>query len=162
VHTLADICNFVGEGARSAIQTAAILIGTRQHVRTLAAAPHPHPSISEAVQECVRMALGCSLHKDHLTPDSRSYVRVFRPQQVHVPYSATHAATPTATSQQGHLSDTADTKQTSSERKSLDALEQGSSLREPGSADVGARHGGARHDEHADDNKSSLVPNYLT
>ena len=68
-----------GEGSRSALQAASILIGTSQHVQTLAAAPHPHPSVSEAVQECVRMVLGCSLHKDHLTPDSRSYVRVFRP-----------------------------------------------------------------------------------
>jgi len=80
-----------GEGARSALQVASILIGTRQHVQTLAAAPHPHPSVSEAVQECVRMVLGASLHKEHLTPDSRSYVRVFRPPetgaQVRLPYA---------------------------------------------------------------------------
>ncbi|EKX38985.1 hypothetical protein GUITHDRAFT_114865 [Guillardia theta CCMP2712] len=68
-----------GEGARSVIQAAAILIESRQHVRALARSSHPFPSILEALQECVRMVLGTSIHKHHLIPDNTTYIRTYVP-----------------------------------------------------------------------------------
>lgn len=53
----------VGEHASSAIQAVAYLIHTNQGIRELADMMHPHPSIIEGVQECLRMLLGKSIYK---------------------------------------------------------------------------------------------------
>ena len=119
-----------------------MLIGTRQHIQTLAAAPHPHPSVSEAVQECVRVALGCSLHKSHLTPESGSYVRVFRPE-------AHDVVSPQ------DLQSVRSTKPVPL-----------SSVEKPGATSAGSEeqemHKGKTKDEGSAERKHCLVPNYLT
>ena len=53
----------VGDHASSAIQAAALLISMNQGVAALAELIHPHPSIIEGIQECVRMLLGKSILK---------------------------------------------------------------------------------------------------
>ncbi len=53
----------LGEHASSAIQAVALLISTGKGIDELAELIHPHPSIIEGVQECVRMFLGKSIIK---------------------------------------------------------------------------------------------------
>ncbi len=53
----------VGSGSSSAIQAVALLISMDKGIEELAECVHPHPSITEGVQECVRMLLGKSLFK---------------------------------------------------------------------------------------------------
>lgn len=53
----------VGPHASSAIQAVAYLIHTGQGIRELADMLHPHPSIIEGIQECLRMLLGKSIYK---------------------------------------------------------------------------------------------------
>lgn len=53
----------LGEHASSAIQAVALLISMNKGVEELAELIHPHPSIIEGVQECVRMLLGTSIYK---------------------------------------------------------------------------------------------------
>ncbi|MFN5183720.1 MAG: dihydrolipoyl dehydrogenase family protein, partial [Bacteroidota bacterium] len=53
----------VGEHASSAIQAVAYLVHTNQGIRELADMMHPHPSIIEGIQECLRMLLGKSIYK---------------------------------------------------------------------------------------------------
>jgi dihydrolipoamide dehydrogenase len=53
----------VGEHASSAIQAVAYLVHTSQGIRELADMIHPHPSIIEGIQECLRMLLGKSIYK---------------------------------------------------------------------------------------------------
>lgn len=59
----------VGEHASSAIQTVALMMRTRMGIRELAELVHPHPSITEGVQECARMLLGSSLFKPSVFED---------------------------------------------------------------------------------------------
>jgi dihydrolipoamide dehydrogenase len=59
----------VGEHASSAIQAVAYLIHTNQGIRELADMMHPHPSIIEGVQECLRMLLGKSIYKPSVFKD---------------------------------------------------------------------------------------------
>lgn len=59
----------VGEHASSAIQAVAYLIHTNQGIRDLADMMHPHPSIIEGVQECLRMLLGKSIYKSSVFKD---------------------------------------------------------------------------------------------
>jgi dihydrolipoamide dehydrogenase len=59
----------VGEHASSAIQGVAYLIHTNQGIRELAEMMHPHPSIIEGVQECLRMLLGKSIYKPYIFND---------------------------------------------------------------------------------------------
>ena len=56
----------IGEHASSAIQTVALLISTNNGIDELAELIHPHPSIIEGIQECVRMFLGKSIIKPGL------------------------------------------------------------------------------------------------
>ncbi len=56
----------IGEHASSAIQTVALLISTNNGIEELAELIHPHPSIIEGIQECVRMFLGKSIIKPGL------------------------------------------------------------------------------------------------
>lgn len=55
----------VGNHASSAIQAVAVLISMNKGIEELAECVHPHPSITEGIQECVRMLLGKSLFKPH-------------------------------------------------------------------------------------------------
>jgi dihydrolipoamide dehydrogenase len=53
----------VGLHASSAIQAVALLISMDKGIDELAECVHPHPSITEGIQECVRMLLGKSMFK---------------------------------------------------------------------------------------------------
>ena len=59
----------VGEHASSAIQGVAYLIHTNQGIRELAEMMHPHPSIIEGIQECLRMLLNKSIYKPYIFND---------------------------------------------------------------------------------------------
>lgn len=59
----------IGEHASSAIQGVAYLIHTNQGIRELADMMHPHPSIIEGVQECLRMLLNKSIYKPYVFND---------------------------------------------------------------------------------------------
>ena len=59
----------VGEHASSAIQAVAYLVHTNQGIRELADMIHPHPSIIEGIQECLRMLLGKSIYKPAIFKD---------------------------------------------------------------------------------------------
>lgn len=60
----------IGEHASSAIQAVALLIKTGQGIHVLADLVHPHPSIIEGIQECVRMLLNKSIFKSSVFKDS--------------------------------------------------------------------------------------------
>lgn len=67
----------VGNQASSAIQAVAVLISMDKGIEELAECVHPHPSITEGIQECVRMLMGKSLFKPtalHSRLSCRSYV----------------------------------------------------------------------------------------
>jgi dihydrolipoamide dehydrogenase len=53
----------VGHHASSAMQAVALLIFMDKGIEELAECVHPHPSITEGIQECVRVLLGKSLFK---------------------------------------------------------------------------------------------------
>ena len=59
----------VGEHASSAIQGVGLLIKMDSHIHELAEMVHPHPSIIEGVQECVRMLLNKSIFKSSIFKD---------------------------------------------------------------------------------------------
>ena len=59
----------VGEHASSAIQGVGLLIKMNQNIHELAEMVHPHPSIIEGVQECVRMLLNKSIFKSSIFKD---------------------------------------------------------------------------------------------
>lgn len=56
----------LGVHASSAIQAVALLIATGKGIEELAELIHPHPSLIEGIQECVRMLLGKSIFKPHV------------------------------------------------------------------------------------------------
>jgi dihydrolipoamide dehydrogenase len=53
----------IGNHASSAMQAVALLISMNKGIEELAECVHPHPSITEGIQECVRMLLGKSTFK---------------------------------------------------------------------------------------------------
>jgi dihydrolipoamide dehydrogenase len=59
----------VGEHASSAIQAVALMMRLGTPIRELAELIHPHPSITEGVQECARMLLGTSIFKPSVFDD---------------------------------------------------------------------------------------------
>lgn len=59
----------IGEHASSAIQAVAYLIYTNQGIKELADMMHPHPSIIEGIQECLRMLLNKSIYKPYVFKD---------------------------------------------------------------------------------------------
>jgi dihydrolipoamide dehydrogenase len=59
----------VGEHASSAIQAVALLMKMDKGVHELAELIHPHPSIIEGIQECVRMLLNKSVFKSSVFKD---------------------------------------------------------------------------------------------
>ena len=62
----------VGEHASTAIQACGLLIKMNEPIEVLAELVHPHPSIVEGVQECVRMLLNTSLFKSAVFADHLS------------------------------------------------------------------------------------------
>jgi dihydrolipoamide dehydrogenase len=65
----------VGEHASSAIQAVALMIRKGMPVRELAELLHPHPSITEGVQECARMLIGTSIFKPEVLGDKLQCTR---------------------------------------------------------------------------------------
>ena len=65
----------VGEHASSAIQGIALLIKMDQPIEVLADLIHPHPSIIEGIQECVRMLLNKSIFKSAVFKDAMQCYR---------------------------------------------------------------------------------------
>jgi len=63
----------VGEHASSAIQAVALLIATNKSIEELSELIHPHPSIIEGIQECVRVLLGNSIFKPDIFQDYLEY-----------------------------------------------------------------------------------------
>jgi dihydrolipoamide dehydrogenase len=59
----------VGEHASSAIQAVGLLIKLNMPIEVLSELIHPHPSIVEGVQECVRMLLNRSIFKSSVFKD---------------------------------------------------------------------------------------------
>lgn len=59
----------IGEHASSAIQAVALLIKQERGIEELAELVHPHPSIIEGIQECVRMLLNKSVFKSSVFKD---------------------------------------------------------------------------------------------
>lgn len=59
----------IGEHASSAIQAVALLIKMEKGIDELAELIHPHPSIIEGIQECVRMLLDKSVFKSSVFKD---------------------------------------------------------------------------------------------
>ena len=59
----------LGEHASSAIQAVALLISMEKGIEELAELIHPHPSILEGIQECVRMLFGKSIYKPSIFQD---------------------------------------------------------------------------------------------
>lgn len=59
----------VGEHASSAIEAVSLMMRLNIPIRELADLIHPHPSITEGVQECARMLLGTSIFKPGIFDD---------------------------------------------------------------------------------------------
>ncbi|MBN4062102.1 NAD(P)/FAD-dependent oxidoreductase, partial [Bacteroidales bacterium AH-315-I05] len=59
----------IGAHASSAIQAVALLIKMNKGIAELAELVHPHPSIIEGIQECVRMLLNTSIFKASVFED---------------------------------------------------------------------------------------------
>jgi dihydrolipoamide dehydrogenase len=65
----------IGEHASSAIQAVALLISMNKGIEELAELIHPHPSIIEGIQECVRMLFNKSIFKPEIFPENLQYRR---------------------------------------------------------------------------------------
>jgi dihydrolipoamide dehydrogenase len=65
----------VGEHASSAIQAVALLIATNKGIEELSELIHPHPSIIEGIQECIRILLGKSIYKPYIFQEYLQYKR---------------------------------------------------------------------------------------
>jgi dihydrolipoamide dehydrogenase len=65
----------VGEHASSAIQAVSLMMQQRIGIEALARLVHPHPSITEGVQECARMLLGSSIFKSPVFGDKMQCYR---------------------------------------------------------------------------------------
>jgi dihydrolipoamide dehydrogenase len=66
----------VGVHASSAIQSVALLIYMNKGIDELAHMIHPHPSIVEGIQECVRMLIGKSIYKSSVFQDKLKCYRL--------------------------------------------------------------------------------------
>ena len=65
----------IGEHASSAIQAIGLLIKMDESIEVLADLVHPHPSIIEGIQECVRMLLNKSIFKSAVFKDAMQCYR---------------------------------------------------------------------------------------
>jgi dihydrolipoamide dehydrogenase len=66
----------IGAHASSVIQASALLIRDKKGIAELAELVHPHPSITEGIQECARMLLGKSVFKPEVFKDRLRCCRV--------------------------------------------------------------------------------------
>jgi dihydrolipoamide dehydrogenase len=64
----------VGEHASSAIQAVALLISMNKGIDELAELIHPHPSIIEGIQECVRILLNKSMLKPSVMREAMTFI----------------------------------------------------------------------------------------
>ena len=61
-----------GVHASTTIEAVSLMMKAGHSVREIAELLHPHPAVTEAVQDCVRMLLGTSIYKPHVfTSDLR-------------------------------------------------------------------------------------------
>lgn len=74
----------VGEHASSAIQAIALLIKLNLPISVLADLVHPHPSIIEGIQECVRMLLNTSIFKSAVFKDAMQCYRRTAEEVIHL------------------------------------------------------------------------------
>ena len=65
----------IGEHASSAIQAIGLLIKMNESIEVLADLVHPHPSIIEGIQECVRMLMNKSIFKSAVFKDAMQCYR---------------------------------------------------------------------------------------
>lgn len=65
----------VGEHASSSIQAVALLISMNKGIHELVDLIHPHPSIIEGIQECLRMLLNKSIFKSEVFGDKMKYYK---------------------------------------------------------------------------------------
>ncbi len=65
----------IGEHASSAIQAIGLLIKMDESIEVLADLVHPHPSIIEGIQECVRMLMNKSIFKSAVFKDAMQCYR---------------------------------------------------------------------------------------
>jgi dihydrolipoamide dehydrogenase len=72
----------VGEHASSAIQSIALLMYMGKGIEELAHMIHPHPSIVEGIQECVRMLLGKSIYKSSVFKDKLKCYRLVNGERI--------------------------------------------------------------------------------
>ena len=66
----------LGAHASSTIETTSLMIRQNRSVRDLAELLHPHPAVTEGLQECVRLLLGTSLMKPHVFPSELRVSRI--------------------------------------------------------------------------------------
>ena len=66
----------LGVHASTTIESVSLMIQQNRPVRDLAELIHPHPAITEGLQECVRMLLGKSIYKPHVFPSELRLSRV--------------------------------------------------------------------------------------
>jgi dihydrolipoamide dehydrogenase len=72
----------VGEHASSAIQSVALLMYMNKGIDELANMIHPHPSIVEGIQECVRMLLNKSIYKSAVFADKLKCYRLIGGEKI--------------------------------------------------------------------------------
>ena len=72
----------VGEHASSAIQSVALLMYMNKSIDELAHMIHPHPSIVEGIQECVRMLVGKSIYKSSVFADKLKCYRLVNNEKI--------------------------------------------------------------------------------
>eukprot|EP01137_Pigoraptor_chileana_P018261 Opistho-2@77476 len=82
----------VGDDSSAVIQTASMLITEGKSISHLARLLHPHPAITEAVQECVRMFYGTSIYKPEFFPSCK--VREWYPDNLRRPEEKPNAVVP--------------------------------------------------------------------
>jgi dihydrolipoamide dehydrogenase len=80
----------VGEHASSAIQSIALLMYMGKGIDELAHMIHPHPSIVEGIQECVRMLLGKSIYKSSVFKDKLKCYRLVNGERIPLNVIAHH------------------------------------------------------------------------
>ncbi|MEM7233770.1 MAG: NAD(P)/FAD-dependent oxidoreductase [Planctomycetota bacterium] len=68
----------LGVHASTTIESASLLISQGRSVRDLAEILHPHPAVTEGLQDCVRMLCGASVYKPHVFPELQ--VTRFQPE----------------------------------------------------------------------------------
>ena len=76
----------VGEHASSAIQGVALLMYMHRGIDEMAHMIHPHPSIVEGIQECVRMLIGTSIYKSSVFADKLKCYRLVDGERIPLNY----------------------------------------------------------------------------